>query len=683
VAQGGRKEQAVGFHTETPDIFVSYASQDVSFANAVVAVLESQGFKCWIAPRDITPGLFYADAIVQALNAAQLLIVVLSAHSVASQHVLREVERASSKKRPLLAFRLDATPLPPGLEYFLSASHWLDASGGAIAGTLPQLVEAVRTILTVPASSAQSPAREAAPLPSIWRRLLIITALLLLTGGSLFWLYLRPTVERAESSAAKQRSATPSKLSTVVADAFAPPAHSIAVLPFVNMSGDPKQEYFSDGISEELLDSLSRLSELQVAARTSSFSFKGQNADISTIARKLNVGNILEGSVRRFGNTLRITVQLINAVNGFHLWSKTYDRKSTDVLHVQSEVANAVALKLEGTLAGGTSIFDRGGTGNPQAYDAFLRGIHLESNNPVDDESKYRASLAMYDQAIALDPQYADAYAKRAGAITGLLNHDRNVGERMSLVHQAIASAEKAVSIAPERGELHMRLAQTRMATRLDFAAAAPEFERALALAPGNSPVLSAYSEFAVNIGHVDSAVMYARRAVDLDRQNSTAYSWLSWVLFAAHRYAEALATLQDAKRLAPEDASLDVQEIKIDLGAGPTNQTVARCESPSVPLSSDFRPYCLAVAYHAVGRQGDAETQLEQMKQSLGDAGALSYAELYALWGDKPRALQWLVKGEALHDPALLTIRWAWPYESIRDDPVFKAVERRMNFPP
>jgi adenylate cyclase len=167
---------------------------------------------------------------------------------------------------------------------------------------------------------------------------LIIIALLLAIGGGLLWLVPRPNAERA-------RTETPSPLATInpkpetTEAAFNPPAHSIAVLPFVNMSGDPKEDYFSDGISEELLNALSRLNDLQVVARTSSFSFKGQNVDVPTIARKLNVGAILEGSVRRAGNTVRITAQLINTVTGFHLWSETYDRPLNDILKVQTEVA--------------------------------------------------------------------------------------------------------------------------------------------------------------------------------------------------------------------------------------------------------------------------------------------------------------------------------------------------------
>src|SRR4029077_10858933 len=166
-----------------------------------------------------------------------------------------------------------------------------------------------------------------------------------------------------------------------VSAAFAPPPHSIAVLPFVNLSGDKAQEYFSDGLTEESLNSLAQINDLQVAARTSAFSFKGTNTDIGTIARKLNVGAVLEGSVRRSANTLRITAQLINAVTGFHLWSKSYDRDLGDVLKLQSEIATSVASALKVTLLGDVAArVELGGTRNLAAFDAYLRGAKAYSS---------------------------------------------------------------------------------------------------------------------------------------------------------------------------------------------------------------------------------------------------------------------------------------------------------------
>jgi TolB-like protein len=331
-------------------VFISYASQDAGVAQSLCTDLERHGVACWIAPRDVRPGDFYADSIVQAINACTVLLLVLSQNSIDSAHVLREVERASAKKRPIIAFRIDATPLPPGLEYFLSASQWIDASAAGAERLYPKLIEAIRS------RQAAAPAPETDPRPATGSRsksgrlvpavavaVVIALGLAYLVAGR-FWF-----ARRATALTASPTSATPPP-SDAAAPSFAPPAHSIAVLPFVNMSGDPKQDYFSDGLSEELLNSLAAVRDLQVAARTSSFTFKGTDADVGVIARKLNVGAVLEGSVRKDGNQVRITAQLINALTGYHLWSQTYDRDLKSVLALQTEIATAVTKALQATL---------------------------------------------------------------------------------------------------------------------------------------------------------------------------------------------------------------------------------------------------------------------------------------------------------------------------------------------
>jgi TolB-like protein len=218
----------------------------------------------------------------------------------------------------------------------------------------------------------------------------------------------------AESHAGDRAPPVPTAVSTdAAAAAFSPPPRSIAVMPFVNMSGDPAQEYFSDGLSEELLNSLVRVNDLQVAARTSSFSFKGQKEDIREIARKLNVASILEGSVRKDGVRVRITTQLINTVTGFQLWSRTYDRDLKDILRLQSEIATAVTAALQATLLGTeASSIEVGGTRNPQAFDAFLRAEGEMGN--LSPQAALEARIAGLTEAIRLDPQYATAYARRA-----------------------------------------------------------------------------------------------------------------------------------------------------------------------------------------------------------------------------------------------------------------------------
>ena len=672
-----------GSAVATSDVFVSYASQDAAIANAVVAALEQQGLKCWIAPRDVTPGALYADGIIGAINGTRVLVLVLSANSIASPHVGKEVERASSKRRPIIALRTDAAPLTSALEYFLSESQWIDLAAEGTAAAFAKLLTAVRRppggapeghSPDHPMAMDRRSATQRPPprLPRSW----LLAAALIVAGVAIGWV----AIDRFRSSTAARQAAASTQS---VEAAFAPPPHSIAVLPFVNMSGDASQDYFSDGISEELLNSLSRLNDLQVVARTSSFSFKGQNVDVATIAHKLNVGAVLEGSVRRSGNTVRITVQLINAVTGFHIWSQTYDRNITDILKVQTDVATSVAQQLETRLAGDAEArIGMGGTKNPEAYDAYLRGRQLLLDQDP-DEARGRAAIAAFDRAIALDPGFALAHAGRAAALGNFAIFNAKPDEQAALRAQALHAAQRSVELAPELGEAHLALAQIRAFLLLDYAAAAPEFDRALALAPGSARVQRAYAGYAADLGHFEAAVQAARRTVSLDPQAVSAHTTLGVTLYLARRYDEALAALQHAKALSPNSHYIQISMTLSLLASGKTQQARAQCESTSTPLDEDFRHHCLALVYHTLGRQADAERELQQLHALNGDGSAFGYAEIYAQWGEKTQSLQWLATAQRLDNPNLQSLRVDWQLDPVRTEPQFKEIEARMNMPP
>ena len=462
---------------------------------------------------------------------------------------------------------------------------------------------------------------------------------------------------------------------------FAPPPHSIAVLPFVNMSGDKEQEYFSDGLSEELLNDLSRINELQVAARTSSFSFKGKDADIGTIARKLNVGAVLEGSVRRSGHTVRITAQLNNAVTGFHLWSQTYDRNIGDVLQLQTEIASAVASALKVTLLRDVVAEMRvGGTRNPAAYDAYLRSASAYWQ--VVSDSDARSVIAGYQEAVRLDPNFALAYAEMSVALNRYVTNAHLQGPAADDVHrQAQASALKAVALAPELAEGHLALAIVQCVKFLDFARANEEFERAMALAPGNVRVLSDYGQFAVEMGNTDAGIAAARRAATLDPLNVVSYGKLSGALWLARRYDEALAAYQDGLSLQPKNPTLlaDVGQL-IYYALGDFEKMRVVCEGVGEAVK-DFQD-CLALAYHKLGRQADAETALARFKALDGNAGAVAYAEIYAQWGNTPNALEWLETALQLRDPNLQYLKVDSLLDPLRSEPRFQAVMRELKFP-
>jgi TolB-like protein/lipoprotein NlpI len=331
--------------------------------------------------------------------------------------------------------------------------------------------------------------------------------------------------------------AAPSQASAMAA--FAPPAHSIAVLPFVNLSGDKEQEYFSDGLTEELLNSLAEIDGLQVAARTSSFSFI-EHPDIATVAHKLNVGAVLEGSVRHSGRTVRITAQLINAVTGFHLWSKTYDRDLGDVLKLQTEIASAVASALKVTLLGDVAAkVELGGTRNPAAFDAYLRGAKADSS--IRDTKDLPAAIAAYTEAIRLDPHYALAFAARSIALSYVAGDAATPGAMREGYDKAQADAHQALALAPDLAQAHLASAYV-SDQNLDFTQASEAYERAVVLAPGSAQALRLSGRFAALMGHFDAGIATARRAVVLDPLARESHARLGQALYAARRYEEAVA---------------------------------------------------------------------------------------------------------------------------------------------
>jgi TolB-like protein/Flp pilus assembly protein TadD len=448
------------------------------------------------------------------------------------------------------------------------------------------------------------------------------------------------------------------------------------------MSGDPKEDYFSDGVSEELLNALSRLNDLQVVARTSSFSFRGKDVDVPTIAHKLNVGAILEGSVRRAGNTVRITAQLINTVTGFHLWSETYDRPLNDIFKVQTEVATAVAQQLEINLAGNESAkFEVGGTTNPAAYDAYLRALREFQDND-DLRGRNRATLEALDQAIALDPNYAAAYVMRS------IEHldswlVANPDMAKDLGEQALEEAERAVALEPEFGPAHGALGRIRRNISLDFMGAGAEYDRALALAPGSWEVQMGAAVQAALVGHFAPALVGAQRAVRLDPREGRSYYLQAEILYWARQYGEAIASLQHGQVLKSGSPDLNDLLSTVLFISGDTEPARQLCEAAATPMHEDARHGCQALVYHALGRQADAAHELEALEKLVGDAGAFHYAEIYAQWGNAPAALRWLAKVEQFRVSGMQFLKVDPLLDPIRDEPQFKALVARMKFPP
>jgi TolB-like protein len=480
-----------------------------------------------------------------------------------------------------------------------------------------------------------------------------------------------PAVESQPQSAASRLDGAPA------AAAFAPPPHSIAVLPFVNLSGDKEQEYFSDGLTEELLNSLAEIDGLQVAARTSSFSFK-EHPDIATVAHKLNVAAVLEGSVRRSAHTIRVTAQLINAVTGFHLWSRTYDRDLGDVLRLQTEIATAVANALKVTLLGDVAAkIELGGTHNPAAFDTYLRGSKILSS--ATDAKDLQTAIAAYTEPIRLDPNYALAFAGRSQALSAFADEFATGAAIREGFDKAQADARHAITLAPELADGHLALASFFEGGSLDFTQASQEYERARALAPGNARVMLEYGQFAVYMGRADAGIAAVRRAVVLDPLSVRSHSVLGRALTYARRYEEAVAAVNEALALDPESPGMHGLRGFAYYLLGDFQNARSSCETkPEFWVSK----WCLAVTYDKLGRHADAEAVLTKWKASVGDTSAYQYATIYAQWGNGAEALGWLETALRLRDPGLLCMKIDPLLDSLRKEPRFQAIEQRLRFP-
>jgi TolB-like protein len=671
--EGGLGEESLKpASTPTGAVFLSYASQDVEVARRICDALRAAGIEVWFDQSGLRGGDAWDQKIRDEIRDCALFIPVISVHSEARRegYFRREwrlaVERAgdmSERAAFLVPVVIDDTSdAHADVPDRFRGVQWTRLPDGQ---TPPAFVERLQRLLSAgPPASARPTAnavlRSASEISMPVRAsrrsmpvlLAIIAVVVLATPAAYFWIW-KP-------------------------GAFAPPPHSIAVLPFVNMSGDKEQEYFSDGLTEELLNSLAEINELQVAARTSAFSFKGTNTDIGTIARKLNVACVLEGSVRRSGSTLRITTQLINAVTGYHLWSHTYDRDLGDVLKLETEIANAVASALKVNLLGEVATkIELGGTRIPAAFDAYLRG--RKARLATDSGNDLQTAIAAYTEAIGLDPNYALAFANRSLALTAFASDTASEPVTRDIYDKALQDARKAIALTPDLAEGHLALAYYFDVGSLDFTQSNEEYERALSLAPGNAQVVQLYARFAVWMGRADAGIAAARRGVVLDPLSHESRRRLGVDLYFVRRNEEAIAALQEALALDPNNLLATSYLGLAYYGLGDFGRARAWCESKPGYWGSQW---CLAVTYDKLGRHADAEAMLAKMQAENGDSAAYQYAATYAQWGNTAKALEWLDTAVRLRDSGLAQLKTDPLMDSLREEPHFQAVMRELKFP-
>jgi TolB-like protein/Flp pilus assembly protein TadD len=717
-------------------VFLSYASEDAPAAQRICAALRAAGVEVWFDQSELRGGDAWDQSIRRQIKSCALFIPLVSRATHAREEGYFRLEwklaidrshLIMSGKAFLLPVAIDDTPqgddhvpdrfrevqwtrLPAGETgpEFVDWIRRLLTHGGtaAVPGPVPRQPAAGSPTIpppfaggpvsgagpasgigsssgagSRPGSAAQNapPARAPRQPLALW----IIAGVLAI--GCAYLLVARFLGSHPES-AARNSAAPPSAVTSVSpgaggtppqSGAFSPPAHSIAVLPFVNLSGDPKQEYFSDGLTEELLNSLAEIPGLQVAARTSAFSFKGQETDIGTIARKLNVATVLEGSVRRSERTMRITAQLIDAKSGFHVWSKTYDRDLGDVLKLQTEIATAVAGALQVTLLGDASAkIQLGGTRNPAAFDAFLRARQLAVQ--AHTGQAMQAVIETYSEAIRLDPSFALAFANRSTAFGSMASEYATGSSIKEYFDRALADASRALDLAPDLAEAHLAISSWAQGSN-QFRRAADEMQRAETLAPGSARVARAAGTYAVYWGRFDAAFDGLRRAQTLDPLNNNVQFSLGQAYFAARRYEEAITHVKTYLLKDADDRDgmsvLGLSYVaKGDLDGGRKT-----CESMPDQWATQL---CLAIAYDKLGRHDDSERMIAKMNAAYGASASYQYSQIYAQRGDIHRALESLDAAVRVHDPGLVSLKTDPLLDPLRKEPRFLAILKQLDFP-
>jgi len=669
-------------------VFLSYASQDAQAAHTICKALRAAGIEVWFDQSELRGGDVWDHSIRRQIKNCALFIPVISRNTHDRDEGYFRLEWKLALDRSDLMSATRAFLLPVVIDETRDDDdqvpdrfrdvQWTRLPRGE---TPPAFVERVQRLLVT--SNAVSAPRHDAARPvsggtpknvfarTFWsKRGLPVIAAAVILGAAIYLIMDEPWIS-------KPSVPSPTVAVKAASSVFTPPPHSIAVLPFVNLSGDKDQEYFSEGLTEELLNSLAEINGLQVSGRTSAFSFEGKDIDLATIARKLNVGAILEGSVRRSGHTIRITAQLINAVTGFEEWSQSYDRDLGDVLKLQTDIATAVADALKVTLLGDVSAkIERGGTHNAAAFDAYLRASI--SFHSLHEEKELPVAIAGYTEAIHLDPGYALAFAGRSLARAEFAGRAETGAAVSEGFKEAEADARRAVALAPELAEAHLALAFISTAT-LDLAQANTEFARALALAPGNADVLAMSSGFTAYMGHFDAGIAAARRAVVLDPLDYLTYQGLGNAFFGARRYQEAVTAFKESISVDP-NYKPGYGELGLAFyAAGDLGKALASCEAHRDTFQSQL---CLAIVYDKLGRHADAQAELVKTESAYGDAAAYQYAQVYAQWGDRGKALESLAAAMRVRDSGLIALRADPLLDPLRQEPRFQAIERELNFP-
>ena len=575
--------------------------------------------------------------------------VVVTPNSV--YHAVAELRRSlgDDPKEPSYI----ANVLRRGYRLLAPVAPWVDAPAELAA-------DPPATTSTAPAPPA---AGAATPAPS---RRFGIAASVALVATLVLGYFMIDKLWLSKATRAVEYAGTPA--GTVVSD------KSIAVLPFVDMSEKKDQEYFADGMAEEIIDRLSKVPELYVPARTSSFFFRGKATKIPEIARELNVAHVLEGSLRKSGNHLRITAQLVRADNGYHVWSETFDRQLDDIFKVQDEIAGAVVKALRVSLLEG-EVPIATPTSSTEAYTLFLQARSIAAGRAADTD--YVTATKYLQQAVTLDPMFASAWAALANIIVDEYSWrlSRPYGEAQSEAHKA---ADQALRLDPKLSDGHLAIAKILFAFDFDWKASENEYDRALEINPRNADALRWKSYLALRLNRFDLALELAARAVSYDPLNSWNFFAIAAALSANSSFTESEAAYRKGLELNPTGVGLHALLGEVLVAKGDPTAGLAEMNRES---DDRWRQMSVPFALDSLGRKSEADVEVATLEEKYGAYVPAAIAYLYSCRRDADRAILWLDRAFRHHVLDVYSTTRSC-LRNLDSDPRYKALLRDMKLP-
>jgi TolB-like protein/tetratricopeptide (TPR) repeat protein len=464
------------------------------------------------------------------------------------------------------------------------------------------------------------------------------------------------------------------------------PENSIAILPFVNIGNDPDIEYFSDGLAEELLNVLSKIRGLRVAARTSSFSFKGKPTTVSEIGQALHVESVVEGSIRMSGGRMRIAVQLVNVEDGFQRWSETYDRVMDDIFAVQDDIARSVVGELRSRLLGEEIPDDltkqviievaqasKGRSDDPEAQRLMLLGRHFLDRTTPDDTAK---AIEHFKEAVELDPNFALCWAELGRA------YSVQAGKAWTTVdkgfRQSRKATERALALEPDLAEAHAQLGRIRAAYDWDVGGALAAYSRALELAPGSSVVMDGASIVEFKLGRFDRALALSRQVLEQDPVSGAVWHNLGLICHAAGLHAESERAFRRALDLGPQRLVTTAMLSLVVAENGNWQQAIELAEREPDQF---WRLWALAILYFQAGDLDQAHQMLDTIINEHADGDAFQIGEIYAVRGEIDNAFEWLERAIVERDPGVTHVRGSPRFRPLLSDPRWPALLKTIGF--